>query len=268
MSIKAGFVLVFMMLAMLCSQSLAQTTVQDWIDKGGECFTQGKYNDSLQAFENAINLDPENSEAWYNKGVVLFYKGIFNESLQAFNKAIEINPLDADAWYNKGSALTKLGKTTAAKEAFERASELEEFIKANEPRSGNQDATRPTESIPKDIETETAKDWLNKGNSLYNQGKYEDAIHAYDRALELDPLDPEVWQNKGYALNKLGKNKEANECFWKATGLKAGYASDRKQWFVDGKSNKGILKGTTMDYALRHAQSKTSSDTVSLNPRA
>jgi tetratricopeptide (TPR) repeat protein len=256
------------MLAMLCSQSLAQITVQDWIDKGGEGFSQGKYNDSLQAFENAISLDPENSEAWYNKGVVLFYKGIFNDSLQAFNKAIEINPLDADAWYNKGSALAKIGKTTEAKEAFAKASELDVFTKANNSDSVDQDATMPNESIPEDSGTETAKDWLNTGNSLYNQGKYQDAINAYDRSIEIDPLDPEAWQNKGYALNKLGKNKEANECFWKATGLKAGYASDRKEWVADGKSEEKTLKGTTMDYALNLARSKISSDTVSLNPHA
>jgi tetratricopeptide (TPR) repeat protein len=80
---------------------------------------------------------------------------------------------------------------------------------------------------PKNVETSSAADWLAKGIGFYNLNRYDEAIQAYDRALELNPQDPEVWKNKGYTFNKLGKNKEANECFWKAIGLSAGYASDR-----------------------------------------
>ena len=29
--------------------------------------------------------------------------------------------------------------------------------------------------------------WNNKGNALYDQGKYDEAIKAYDEAIRLDP---------------------------------------------------------------------------------
>jgi len=253
---------------MLCQQSFAQTTVQEWIDQGSALYSQGKYDDSLQAFDKAIEIDPGNADAWYNKGVVLYDQGKYNDSLQAFNRSIETNPLDADAWYNKGSALKALGRTTAAEYAFAKTSELEAFTNASKLKPEDQGSTTQAESTDDKKETDTAEDWLNKGNALYNQGKYEDAIQTYDRAIELDPLNPEVWQSKGYALNKLGKNKEANDCFWKATGLNAGYASDRKQWVAVGQSEYKKLKGTSSYYALQRAQSKTSSDTVKLNPNA
>ncbi len=268
MFIKVGFILISAILAVLCPQSLAQITVQECIDQGFALYGQGKYNDSFRAFEKAIDLDPGNADAWYNIGVVLYAQGKFNDSLQAFNKSIETNPLDADAWYNKGSALAELGRTTAAEDAFAKASELDAFTNAGEFRSEARDSTKPINSTAYEIEIRTSEDWQNWGIALYNQGKYEEAIQAYDRAIDLDSLNPETWQNKGYALNKLGKNKEANECFWKATGLNAGYASDRKQWVTDGQSNEMRLKGTTMNYALTRARSKISNDIVAINPYA
>lgn len=260
MLIKTGLVFISVILAVLCPQTLAQTTAQDWIDQGVSLYSQGKYNESIQSFEKAINLDPKNADAWYNKGVVLYNQRKFYDSLEAFNRAIEANPLDADSWYNKGSALTALGRTASADDAFAKAREL---------GSNDQNETASTKSTPDEDEAGTSEDWLNKGNKLYNQGKYEEAIKAYDNAIELDPGNPKVWQNKGYALNKLGLNQEANECFWKATGLNAGYASDRKQWAIDSKSKEWRLKGTTNSYSLMRARSKISNDdAVSLNPYA
>jgi hypothetical protein len=47
---------------------------------------------------------------------------------------------------------------------------------------------------------ETAEDWLKKGNELSDQGKYSDAIQAYDKALEIDPQCAEASTNKVFAL--------------------------------------------------------------------
>jgi tetratricopeptide (TPR) repeat protein len=62
----------------------------------------------------------------------------------------------------------------------------------------------------------TAQDWTNKGVDLYNQGKYDEAIQAYNKAIEIDPLDEVAWSNKGNALDDLGKHDEAIEAYDKA----------------------------------------------------
>ena len=55
--------------------------------------------------------------------------------------------------------------------------------------------TRPSGSIPT---MPTA--WNNKGIALYGQGKYDEAIKAYDEAIRLDPNYAMAWNNKGIAL--------------------------------------------------------------------
>jgi len=49
--------------------------------------------------------------------------------------------------------------------------------------------------------------------------KYEKAIECYDKVLKINPNDTEAWNNKGNALNKLGRYKEAVESKGKAAFL-------------------------------------------------
>jgi cytochrome c-type biogenesis protein CcmH/NrfG len=56
---------------------------------------------------------------------------------------------------------------------------------------------------------QTAEDWFNKGFALYGQGKYDDAIQAYDVAIQLKPDFAEAYSNKGNALLQQGKYDEA-----------------------------------------------------------
>ena len=44
------------------------------------------------------------------------------------------------------------------------------------------------------------KSWYSKGSALYNLGKYNEAIQAFDKAIELDPDYAKAWCSKGTAL--------------------------------------------------------------------
>lgn len=55
--------------------------------------------------------------------------------------------------------------------------------------------------------------WKNKGCNLHNQGKYEEAIKCYDKAMVLGDKDFTTWNNKGIALSKLGHYEAAINCF-------------------------------------------------------
>ena len=50
---------------------------------------------------------------------------------------------------------------------------------------------------------ETARDWFEKGEELMVNGSTEEALAAYERAIELDPEMAEAWIGKGYAKSRL-----------------------------------------------------------------
>lgn len=58
--------------------------------------------------------------------------------------------------------------------------------------------------------------WNNKGGSLDSLGRYNEAIHCFDKALEIDPRHTVAWNNKGVSLKSLGRYEEAIHCYDKA----------------------------------------------------
>lgn len=55
--------------------------------------------------------------------------------------------------------------------------------------------------------------YANLAGSLWSQARYQEALEATERALELDPKCALGWGNKAQALESLGKVPEALECF-------------------------------------------------------
>ncbi|HOI20250.1 MAG TPA: tetratricopeptide repeat protein [Methanothrix soehngenii] len=46
-----------MTLAVLCAPAFGQTTANDWIDKGNALGLQGKFDEAIQAFDKAEELE-------------------------------------------------------------------------------------------------------------------------------------------------------------------------------------------------------------------
>ena len=62
------------------------------------------------------------------------------------------------------------------------------------------------------------------GNALWDQGKLDEAVACYRRALELNPGYAEAHSNLGNALKDQGKLDEAIACWQRALELKPDYA--------------------------------------------
>lgn len=61
--------------------------------------------------------------------------------------------------------------------------------------------------------------WFNKGNALYMQGDYDNALSAFDKAIEISPLDANAWICRGLTLKKLDRTLEANAALMQAKQL-------------------------------------------------
>jgi tetratricopeptide (TPR) repeat protein len=65
---------------------------------------------------------------------------------------------------------------------------------------------------------------IDKGNSLIQLGRFDEAIAAFDRALELQPESSRVWARRGLALRRQARYAEALVCYDKSLELSPQYA--------------------------------------------
>ena len=59
-------------------------------------------------------------------------------------------------------------------------------------------------------------DLVKQGQSLMDDGKFDDALGFFEQALLLNQDDPDLWNYKGVALRRLGRYEESMECFNKS----------------------------------------------------
>ena len=90
---------------------------------------------------------------------------------------------------------------------------------------------------------------------FYDQKKYNEAIEAFDKAIELDPYFAMTWNNKGTALFFLGKYDEAIKAYDKALELDPNFVM---AW---------VGKGTALGGQGKHDQAILAFDkALELNP--
>ena len=90
-------------------------------------------------------------------------------------------------------------------------------------------------AIEKAIELDPAdsKMWSNKGLVLSNLNQHDEALKAVENSIELDPDDSDLWYNKGIVLSNFDRDDEALKSIEKAIELEP---SDSMSWF-----NKGVI---------------------------
>lgn len=64
-------ILALLVIAALSIPAFGQQTVEEWLEEGNALSIQGNYTEAIMAFDKAIRLDPELTEARYNKGKVV-----------------------------------------------------------------------------------------------------------------------------------------------------------------------------------------------------
>jgi tetratricopeptide (TPR) repeat protein len=61
--------------------------------------------------------------------------------------------------------------------------------------------------------------WCHKGDCLDALGRTDEALIAYDRAIEIDPEEPVPWINKGTTLAQKARHRDALSCYERAFAL-------------------------------------------------
>ena len=65
----------------------ATTNVSALVDKGNALFVQGNYRQTIQYYDKALAMDPNNKYVLNNKGNALFVQGNYRQAIQYYDKA-------------------------------------------------------------------------------------------------------------------------------------------------------------------------------------
>ena len=91
---------------------------------GAALLAQGKSDEALRAFEEAIRLEPDVAEYYCNRGNAQKQMGQWENAFASYDKAIQLKPEYADAHNNLANGLMDLGRLDEAVASYETAIEL------------------------------------------------------------------------------------------------------------------------------------------------
>ncbi len=101
---------------------------QGYLNLGTVLYGQGQHQEAVQAFREAVRLDPHCADAWNSLGETLRDQGQMDEAVRCYRHALAVSPKHGRANYNVGEFYCLTGKLEAAVPYFNAA----EFADAKE----------------------------------------------------------------------------------------------------------------------------------------
>ncbi len=78
-------------------QNFNPSDAEAWNNKGAALGSLGRYDEALNAFDEATTISLTYAEAWYNMGIIYDFKGNLGTSIQAYKIATQIDPSNQKA---------------------------------------------------------------------------------------------------------------------------------------------------------------------------
>jgi Tfp pilus assembly protein PilF len=172
------------------SDSKADTAGQDatrLIDEGHVLEAEGRLDEAMQCYLDAIRLAPNPARAHLNRGNILLLKGDLQGALDAFGTALKHKPDYAGAYYNIGNALLGNKQLDEAAENYRQALKIEPDyaevhcalgVALKELRQF--DAVEACFRKALEINPHLVEAHLNLGSFLLSRGRYAEAWSEYE----------------------------------------------------------------------------------------
>lgn len=175
---------------------------------------------------------PKSAIAYDLKGMILKKQGKFEDAMDAFSMAVEIDPNFSIAWYNLGRIERSLNNFDKAKTYLDRAIKLQsDLTKAYFERALLFKQIGEKEKALNDYNTiikmkgETYMEaFLNRGLTKKMLGDYGGALVDLNQAIEEFPNNPELYKNRGNLQLLLGLHRKAIDDYTKAITIDENYA--------------------------------------------
>jgi tetratricopeptide (TPR) repeat protein len=197
-------------------ENLAQRQLANALD----LFTQNKYDEAIATFKRAIGLAPLSStatNAYDYLAKSYLAKGDAGAAIAAYQESLRANPTNADAYASLGQIYVSQNDLTKARDAYVQAVRLD-------PSSANlyslgqtylemgqyADAERQFKSV-KEKEPAKPNGDYGLGQVYAKQGRTNDAINAFQRAIGIQQDFWYAHAELGYALTDAGERDKAKE---------------------------------------------------------
>ena len=150
--------------------------VKTLVLQGNKAFGGKRYDEALDLYKKAIEIDSTSEDAHYNSAIVYERKGMIDESIESYRKLLTINPSHAQAHNNIGILYEKKEMPIKAFSEFKQA-------------------------VASDPKLPQAR--YNLGRAFFAEGLMEKAAeHLYEGGLLFLEKGDRTWAENSYTLLK------------------------------------------------------------------
>lgn len=198
--------------------------------QGVKLLRAGRLLEAMAQFMGAASGDRANAEYVNNLGFAEFKDGRYDDCIQHFGEAIELDPRRAVAYLNLADALLKQNATATNKAMARQA--YGKYIELAPDSKGASEVTKKLDALSTQPQTSSEVfTWIDAvdadvaGSEKMKEGKYADALSRYLQAVNNFPYNPKFLTDAGIAYYRTGKPEEALLWLNKAIGRDPQYAS-------------------------------------------
>src|SRR5580698_309007 len=189
-------------------------------------YHKGLYEEAVEAFTRALELDAKMQVAQRNLEIAYFSTGYYERRVGELRERLRITPADREARWELGRAYALLGRSSEA------VNEFNELLRYHPDDLGAVVQLGLAEKASGDLET--AQQWFERardldpassvihfyvGEVLYNRGLNDEALAALNKAIERNPDNPDAHYLMGFVLGDMGRHEEAREATKRAIRL-------------------------------------------------
>jgi tetratricopeptide (TPR) repeat protein len=192
----------------------------DFVAKGVVERAQGDESQAIDAYTQAINLDPNHADAYYQRGNTRYDQGNKEGALEDYTQAINLDPEYANAYYQRGVIRYEQSDKQGALADFEQyISRSPNDIQAHYNRGVIRRDLRDYQGTFADFDQvvrlgpDDARAYYNRGVARSLLRDRQGTLADFDQALRLDPRWTTVYNNRAIVRRRMGDREGAIKDF-------------------------------------------------------
>lgn len=164
------------------TQKLHSRNEKIWSNLGNLYGLQKKFDKSLDAYSQAIDINPQNASTYLNRAITFSMMGQYAKSIPDFDKSLELAPEVALTYKNRAYTLMQLGQYDKSISDYDKAIQMYSYDTLS---------------------------YLNRGISKFNAKKYQESLEDFKKFISMSPNNPQAYYNASVAAKNLNMFSQA-----------------------------------------------------------